>query len=829
MNCLYCGKKLPMVKKLTSEDFCSVAHRHAYQSEQEALGVARLVEAHERLRPVLKFPPPKVSDLQTAPHVSGYLADNIAPRSIKAQLLALAQTPVFAPETLKPAPDSTIFVPRSGLAAAATSFDLINPQGNASVEAALRALPQGSEFYPPSDPGPQLVAVGFSPAVPDVSIGLSASLAISILPEAPVDPDTAPSPLPSQFSAQLPLSLLKPQFSLPLEELDFTLVASAQLPFDLSVSLNAAAPKSPTPIASSGAKRFSFSRLPGLIKAVLAPDLLSVASPVPLSGSIESWQSISLWDQCRLPLPLAQAPGSLPAGVGSCFPLNPPAATGPIEIQSGPVAQSPAPPQILPAAYLGFEPFVQPAAMIGSQINAAPQARQIACFAGPIQRIFARPKPLTPRAPGLMAAAEFPAHPARACVPAQSLSARSILARPKGKYNPFNEQFFHPDSFLRSVSGEADMAARMAFHSAPIAAKTRIASVRRSSLVVLAKTFRSSRLVPITIPAEPYFVAPRMVEPVAIGKFPLCRPQLNLRILPARVSNSPFAALSPFSGVSYKFSWQAVQYRWSEAPNDLRWIAMAVPLVIGLIWFANSPSAQSGAKGRIASFVPNVGGLLNTSFKTDSMDGIKQNIQRRAAVELSDDFRQGLGEWSGVGDWSRGWTYDPAGFIRPRQLALYTPSLSLEDYRFEFLGAIEKKSLSWVFRAADVMNYYAARLEVTRGGPLPIVELVRYAVINGKADPRKSIPLPMQGRLDTIYRVRVDVLGNDFVTTVQGQVVDVFSDDRLPRGGVGFFSNTGEDARLRWIEVSHQYDMLGRLCAYLVPYNVPNSNVRSAP
>jgi hypothetical protein len=83
--------------------------------------------------------------------------------------------------------------------------------------------------------------------------------------------------------------------------------------------------------------------------------------------------------------------------------------------------------------------------------------------------------------------------------------------------------------------------------------------------------------------------------------------------------------------------------------------------------------------------------------------------------------------------------------------------------------------------------------------------------------------------MDTIYRVRVDVRGNDFVTSVQGQVVDVFSDDRLPRGGVGFFSEAGEDARLRWVEVSHQYDMLGRLCAYLVPYNDSNSNVRSAP
>ena len=825
MNCLYCGKKLPMVKKLTSEDFCSVAHRHAYQSEQETLGAARLVEANERLRPVRKSPSPKFSDHQTAPHVANYLPDNIAPRLINAQPWASAQPPVFALETLEPAPNSTISVPRSDLAAAVPSIGLINPQGNSSVEAAMCALSRSMEFYLPGDTGPQPATNAFSSAAPDAAIGFAAALAISILPEAPAEPDTTPFPLLSQFSAQLPLSLLKPQFSLPLDDLDFTLAASAQLPFDLSVSLNAAVPKSPTPIASSGAKRFSFSRLPGMIEAVFALDLPSVASPVPFSGSIESSQSISLWEQCHLPLPLAQVPGTLFAGIGSCFPVNPPAVAGPIEIQCGPVAQAPAPPQILPAAYLAFEPSVQPAAMIGSQINAAPQARQIACIADPIQRIFARLKP----APDLMAAAEFPARPARACVPAQSLSARSILSRPKGKCNPFTEQFSHPDSFLRSVSSEADMAARIAFHSAPIAAKTHIASVRRSSLVILAKTFRSSRLVPITILAEPYFVAPRMVEPVAIGKFPLCRPQLNLRILPARVSNSPFADLSPFSGVSYKFSWQAVQHRWSEAPNDLRWIAMAVPLVIGLIWFAHSPSAQSGAEGRIASFVPNVGGFLNTSFKTDSMDGIKQNIQRRAAVELTDDFRQGLGEWSGVGDWARGWTYDPAGFIRPRQLALYTPSLSLEDYRFEFLGAIEKKSLSWVFRAADVMNYYAARLEVTRGGPLPIVELVRYAVINGKADPKKSIPLPMQGRLDTIYRVRVDVLGNDFVTTVQGQVVDVFSDDRLPRGGVGFFSNIGEDARLRWIEVSHQYDMLGRLCAYLVPYNVPNSNVRSAP
>ena len=815
-----------MVKKLTSEDFCSVAHRHAYQSEQETLGVARLVEEQQRLRPVRKSPPTKLKDQHTAPHVADYLPENIAPRSLKTQTWVASQSPVFVLEALEPLPVSTISIPRSGLAAPTPSFDLISPQGNASVEEAMQALANAQAFYPASDAGPQLDKAAYSLAPPVGSIELSALLAITILPEAPADPDMAPSPLPGHFTAQLPLSFLKPHLSLPLEALDFAVAASTQLPFDLSASFGSVAPKLPIPLAPSGAKRFSFSRLPGLIENTFTPSLTLVEDSILLSDSIDSRQSISLLAQSNSLLPASEPLALLPLGGTPSASFSALIAAGPIEIQLGIGA---VPPLLALMSQPLPEPFAKLDAKIASQPLDNPQDRQIACFAGPIQRLFARPRPSAPRLPKLLPADEFSARPARACVPAQSLSARSILSRPKGKCNPFADQFSHPDSFLRTVSGEADMAARLAFHSEPIPAKSRIAGVRRSSLVVLAKTFRSSRLVPIHIPAEPYFAAPRMRESVTSNKLPLLRPQLNLRILPARVSNSPFAGLSPFSGVSYKLSLQAMQRRWSDAPNDLRWIALAVPLIIGLIWFADSPSAQSGAKGRIASLVPNVDGLLNTSFKTDSMDGIKQNIQRRAAVELSDDFRQGLGDWSGVGDWSRGWTYDPAGFIRPRQLALYTPSLSLEDYRFEFLGAIERKSLSWVFRAADVKNYYAARLEVTRGGPLPIVELVRYAVINGRAGPKKSIPLPMQARLDTIYRVRVDVLGNDFVTTVQGQVVDVFSDDRLPRGGVGFFSDTGEDARLRWIEVSHQYDMLGRLCAYLVPYNVPNSNVRSAP
>lgn len=200
---------------------------------------------------------------------------------------------------------------------------------------------------------------------------------------------------------------------------------------------------------------------------------------------------------------------------------------------------------------------------------------------------------------------------------------------------------------------------------------------------------------------------------------------------------------------------------------------------------------------------------------------IKQSILERAAVSLSDDFRAGLGDWEGKGNWSAQWSYDPSGFLRTGPLALYKPSLSLRDYRMEFLGQIEKKSMGWVYRATDPDNYYATKIVITKGGPLPTAIIERYAVINGKESSLQRRPLPLQVRADMLYRVRMDVRGGGFTLSVEGQIVDYWSDERLKSGGIGFFSGKGELARLRWVEVSHQYDFLGRLCAFLAPYSVP--------
>jgi len=50
--------------------------------------------------------------------------------------------------------------------------------------------------------------------------------------------------------------------------------------------------------------------------------------------------------------------------------------------------------------------------------------------------------------------------------------------------------------------------------------------------------------------------------------------------------------------------------------------------------------------------------------------------------------------------------------------------------------------------------------------------------------------------------------------------VGLYKDDTLKSGGVGLFRARGEKARVRWISVMHQYDLLGRLCALIAPYNL---------
>jgi hypothetical protein len=198
---------------------------------------------------------------------------------------------------------------------------------------------------------------------------------------------------------------------------------------------------------------------------------------------------------------------------------------------------------------------------------------------------------------------------------------------------------------------------------------------------------------------------------------------------------------------------------------------------------------------------------------------IERILAERAAVRHFDDFRSGLGAWQGVEGWSKTWSYSGSTLLEPGLLALYSPTLKMSDYSMEFLGQIERRSMSWAVRAENLSNYYALRIVITRSGPASAGVLQRYPVTEGRQGAVQSLPLPpnlslQQGKL---LRVRTDVAGRQFTVRVQDQVVDSFTVATHARGGIGFFNVKGDRSMLRWVEVMHQYDYLGRFCALFVP------------
>jgi hypothetical protein len=206
---------------------------------------------------------------------------------------------------------------------------------------------------------------------------------------------------------------------------------------------------------------------------------------------------------------------------------------------------------------------------------------------------------------------------------------------------------------------------------------------------------------------------------------------------------------------------------------------------------------------------------------TGAWDNLQKRLTERAAVAYTDDFRNGLADWEGAGDWARSWSYDASGFVRTGGLAVLASGKDLTDYRMEFLGQIEWRSMGWVVRASDLRNYYALKLTLVSDGPQPEVALIRYPVINGAAGAASQQLLTMDARTDTVYRVQTEVRDDYYAVTVQGKVVNSWTDARPKRGGIGLFSGKGELARVRWVGVWHQYDTLGRLCALLAPSGLP--------
>jgi hypothetical protein len=223
------------------------------------------------------------------------------------------------------------------------------------------------------------------------------------------------------------------------------------------------------------------------------------------------------------------------------------------------------------------------------------------------------------------------------------------------------------------------------------------------------------------------------------------------------------------------------------------------------------PSFASIQPGKNGSFLGSLKGkLVLAILLVVTATGVFYNMGNRphapaptpAATTTTDDAA-GPSIMMGEGGWVQSWAGDTNGSHAGRQITIYRPSLKLSDYRIEFQGEIDSKSIGWVFRALDPYNYYAMKLSIVTPGLSPKMALIKYVVLQGHETEVGRVPLDMAVRNDTLFSVRMDVRGSKFSTFVQGQPVDVWTDEQIKSGGVGFLNERAERARVKSAAISY--------------------------
>ena len=194
---------------------------------------------------------------------------------------------------------------------------------------------------------------------------------------------------------------------------------------------------------------------------------------------------------------------------------------------------------------------------------------------------------------------------------------------------------------------------------------------------------------------------------------------------------------------------------------------------------------------------------------------LHHTVNARSAADILEDFHKGMAAWCGIGPSLKGWKRQPGGYVQPGELALFRPSVLDRDYTLKFLGQIDRTGLSWAVRAKDRQNYYAIKVTADNSGPRPWLSIEHVTMVQGRARDYSKKPLNIMLPKDRPFRVTVNVKGDRILTSIEDEEVDSFRDDHLHRGAVGFFSEPNERARIYWVELLKNQDLLGRICARL--------------
>ncbi len=806
-RCLYCDGKLPLYRKLTNGQFCSTPHQKAYWKEQERLAVEVLHRTHDAL---MAYRPQGDIDLIIGPTPARPVAPPVQEPIREERIAARTERPVepFV-ETAPPIPYAAPMrdpVPQARMSEPAPPpfadfLKAVSPEEWAPQWTTLPLMrseePVPCElFLNAPDPSP------LATVAPDSVNQLSFALhPVHVPVEAAflgwVAPDVIPIPIRPSAPA-LVASLLKPYSP----ELEFV----PEVPPEFWDHM--------APLAMP----MFHDTLAGAVP-VAAMDALEIFIPnvAMVESALQGVWTVPPPEPELVPEGLAERlrepeqAGPIPAVAGWCHRLASFASvactTGLVERETSELefSQSPQTPVLQAMVAEPFSaglPGLQKLPLKLAEVEPGPRPATLTWFRlgafNPAQLI---PSSLTPIEPGVRMAGGCRYTTNRVSQVLFTQPVEAIAFGATGRLTAFP-----------ALTAE-DRRAALQTNFAPDFAEVVDLSAWKSEIapVSLKREPPHSREGDQTedFPEELWLPALRLQPLKWVNARPL--PEIPVEeIVPAPVP----VAEPPASVKLHPHLGQFLLGFWKNAPRDLRLLMFAIPALLALAFHPSLPKVHVSTVQATEPVQKNVGQASNGSWTQ-----FKQVVSERAAIALDEDFRSGLDDWASPGGNATEWSFDANGFVRPGSLALYSPSLSLADYQAQFLGLIDQKSLSWVVRAADFSNYYVVKLVVRKPGPLTTLGLTRYAVINGKPQDRVDAVVPFTARPDMLYRVRMDVRDDSYVLAIQGQMVDAWSEPRLKKGGIGFFSARGEGSRVRWLQVTHQYDMLGRLCSYLAPYD----------
>lgn len=249
-----------------------------------------------------------------------------------------------------------------------------------------------------------------------------------------------------------------------------------------------------------------------------------------------------------------------------------------------------------------------------------------------------------------------------------------------------------------------------------------------------------------------------------------------------------------------------------EADEKKKQRNLPLPLILCIMFgfvllLVTVPSSNSAPASRAVDYA------LDRS--SDWFPALRKFRVSLPSVTLRESFHAGLKNWQpadlkshtgAAGDWIY-----RAGSVRPGRLRLWAPSLQLTDYNFGFDAQIERRGLGWAFRAANHQNYYGARVEIIKPGAEPVSNIVHYTMVRGRQLDRVELPLPLGIGRGEQYQISMSIRGSKFITSINGQVVDTWTDQRLRAGGVGFFTQKGDLASISSVSVTTERSLWDRL------------------